>query len=102
MDTRSAMLPVALITNADSENSSNLVLDLLDAGYCVVLTGRHAAPLARKMHGLDDRVYAIAADLDDPAQRERLRDRVIDRFGRLDEIIAADTGEVLTSTCPAA
>lgn len=87
-------LPVALVTNADGSDGQGLVLDLLDAGYRVVLTGRHAAALTHYLHGLDDRVYAIAADLADPWQAQRMRELVIARFGRLDEIIAADTGEV--------
>jgi NAD(P)-dependent dehydrogenase (short-subunit alcohol dehydrogenase family) len=102
MNASSATLPVALLTNADSEHSSNLVLDLLDAGYRVVLTGRYATVLTRTLHGLDDRVYAIAADIEDPKQFQYLRERVVAHFGRLDEIIAADTGDVVHIGRPAA
>jgi NAD(P)-dependent dehydrogenase (short-subunit alcohol dehydrogenase family) len=87
-------LPVALVTNPDGGHGHGLILDLLDAGYRVVLTGKQASALTRHLHGLDDRVYAVAANLDDPWQVERTRELVIARFGRLDEIIAADTGEV--------
>lgn len=102
MNASSATLPVALLTNADSERSSNLVLDLLDAGYRVVLTGRYATVLTHSLHGMDDRVYAIAADIADPTQFDLLRERVVAHFGRLDEIIAADTGNVVHVDRPAA
>jgi NAD(P)-dependent dehydrogenase (short-subunit alcohol dehydrogenase family) len=92
--TAEAQLPVALVTNADGAQARGLVLDLLDAGYRVVLTGRLLAALARHLSGLDDRVYAIAADMADPWQAQRMRELVVARFGRLDEIIAADTGAV--------
>lgn len=88
-----AGLPVALVTHADGEAGRRVTLDLLHAGYRVVVTGKRAGELTRSLHGHSrDRVWAIAADLGDPWQARQLSTRILERFGRLDHIIAADTG----------
>ena len=95
MNARSAALPVALLINTDSERSSILVLDLLDAGYRVVVASRADPDRTDLLPAADDRVHLITADIDDPLRLAELPKQVVARLGRLDEIIVADTGKVV-------
>ncbi|KAA0023908.1 SDR family NAD(P)-dependent oxidoreductase [Antrihabitans cavernicola] len=79
---------VLLVTNAGSDAGQRIAQELLAAGNCVAVTGRHATELVGTLHGHSaERVMAVAADLDDPAQALRVRERVIEHFGRLDVIV---------------
>src|ERR1700759_742168 len=71
-----------LALNAGSPAGQRLARKLLRDGHRVAITSRHATDLIPLMHGQpSSRVLAIAADMDDPAQRDRLLARVRDYFG---------------------
>lgn len=85
---------VVIVTDAGTESGRHLVEELLDAGYRVALTGPHAAALTHSLHGRSaGSVMAVAADMTDPWQSERVRDSVVARFGRIDLIRNAATWE---------
>ena len=69
---------VVLVLNAGTDAGHRLARALLDAGYLVAVTDRHAGKLARILHGYSaSQVFAIAAD---SAGLELLVDRVQQRF----------------------
>ena len=73
---------IVLVLEAGSEAGARLARKLLRDGHRVAVTSRHASDLVGIMHGYpSDRVLAVAADPDDPAQRARLLARVRDYFG---------------------
>jgi NADP-dependent 3-hydroxy acid dehydrogenase YdfG len=81
---------VALVVDAGTDAGYELARELLGAGYRVAVTSRHATELARVVHGYSSsRVLAMAADIGDPAQFQRLIRRIQDRFGRVDLILRA-------------
>jgi NAD(P)-dependent dehydrogenase (short-subunit alcohol dehydrogenase family) len=84
---------VVIVTNADCDSGHRCALHELARGRRVVVTARHASDLVRILPGHSaSRVFAVAADFEDPRQRDRLVDRVIARFGDVDEIIDGRTG----------
>jgi|SRR5690349_752162 len=71
-----------LVLNAGTPAGQRLARKLLRDGHRVAITSRHASDLIPLMHGQpSSRVLAIAADIDDPAQRTRLLARARDYFG---------------------
>ena len=82
---------VVLVVNAGSEAGSRVARRLLGQGYRVAVTDRNMINLVRILHGHGaSRVFAVAADLNDPWQVERLLVRVAERFGRIDSFVSAD------------
>ncbi len=73
---------IILITHADSDNGTAIAHDLLAAGHRVVVTAHHPVSLSRILLGQNaDRVLAIAADIDDDAQRDGLLRSAHAKFG---------------------
>lgn len=82
---------VVLVINAGSEAGTRVARELLGQGYRVAVTDRNMINLVRILHGnAAGRVFAVAADLDDPWQAEQLLERVAERFGRIDSFVSAD------------
>lgn len=72
---------VVLVLDAGTDASCRQARVLLQAGHRVAVTARHATQLTRIIHGFtSSQVFAIAADISDPAQLERVIDRVQRHF----------------------
>ncbi|WP_148222436.1 SDR family NAD(P)-dependent oxidoreductase [Rhodococcus opacus] len=83
---------VVVVTAAGSEQGSRTAQELLDSGWCVAVTARTVAELARIMPGMSGhRLLAVAADPGDPRQVEQLLDRVLARFGGIDSVLGAES-----------
>jgi short-subunit dehydrogenase involved in D-alanine esterification of teichoic acids len=77
-----------VIFNAGADVGCRLARRHLEAGHRVVITSAHATDLPRVMHGFGaDQLLAIAADMDDERQRQRVMFRARERFGRIDEVV---------------
>ena len=81
-----AQKKVALVTGAGTGIGKAAALALLQAGWCVVLTGRRAELLEKTAaeSGAGPRVLAVAADVSDQEAVRRLFARAKEAFGRLD------------------
>jgi NAD(P)-dependent dehydrogenase (short-subunit alcohol dehydrogenase family) len=88
MNSQSCEADVALVINAETDAGYRTAQRLLQAGYRVVVTARHAAGLTRILHGHSaSRVAAFAVDTSDSAQVQRLFRRAQDHFGRIDLVV---------------
>jgi NAD(P)-dependent dehydrogenase (short-subunit alcohol dehydrogenase family) len=88
---------VVLITHAGSDVGYRLARELLRSGCRVAVTSRHTTDLTRILHGYNgNQVFAVAAITDDQRQYEQLLRRVRGRFGHVDSMIDAVTGQVTT------
>ena len=86
---------VVLITHAGSDVGYRLARELLRSGSRVAVTSPRTTDLTRILHGYDgNQVFAVAANMEDQRQYEQLLRRIRDRFGHVDSMIDAVTGEV--------
>ncbi|WP_111510140.1 SDR family NAD(P)-dependent oxidoreductase [Mycobacterium kyogaense] len=89
---------VVLVVHADCDAGYELVQELLASGRRVVVTARYAVSLSRILLGKSSAdVMAIAADVDEQAQRARLMQRAADRFGHIAWVVDGRSG-MLTHT----
>jgi NAD(P)-dependent dehydrogenase (short-subunit alcohol dehydrogenase family) len=92
---------VAIVTGATGALGAAVARGLAEAGAAVGLLAR-SADVAQTFAdelcrgGCD--AYALPADVLDPAQLERARDRALDRWGRLDILVNAAGGNVPAAT----
>ncbi|MGO2521828.1 MAG: SDR family oxidoreductase [Microbacterium sp.] len=97
--------PSVLVTGAGSGIGRAIARALLADGFGVTLAGRRSAPLheSAEASGIPQSdALIVETDVTDPAQVERLFDRHIERFGRLDVLVNnagvfganADVGEL--------
>lgn len=90
---------VVLIVNADTDIAREAAQDILDSGARVVVTARTTASLTRiLLRRSRDRMFAIAADLDDPRQRSRFCERVLTEYGPPTWVVDGRTGEAVALT----
>ncbi|MFM1886756.1 MAG: hypothetical protein RL026_1913 [Pseudomonadota bacterium] len=75
---------VALVTGAGSGIGRAAAIALAQAGWAVVLAGRRADVLHKAAHEAGPSALAVEADVTDPASVQRLFDRTVEVFGRLD------------------
>jgi short-subunit dehydrogenase involved in D-alanine esterification of teichoic acids len=93
-ETADTTTTVVLVLDGDTDAGYRMACKLLADGCRVAVTGRHPARVVRVMHGYSaDRVLAIAADMTDQRQWNRVTQLVRDKFVRIDTVIRAeDTG----------
>jgi NADP-dependent 3-hydroxy acid dehydrogenase YdfG len=91
---------VVLVVDADTDDGYRIAREFLCAGCRVAATARCAADLVRIMHGYRaERVLAVAADMHDDKQRQRVMARVERHFGRIDAMLCArDCAAVFTES----
>jgi NAD(P)-dependent dehydrogenase (short-subunit alcohol dehydrogenase family) len=84
--------PVALITGGSRGIGAACVKTLARAGYCAVFSGRDELAVRQMEAELQSSgpggPVGVALDAADPASAERLVAHAIDRFGRLDVLVA--------------
>ncbi len=80
---------VAIVTGASSGIGPEIAKLLLDKQYAVVLTARNAEMLAQQAGHLNnpDRVLTVAADVGKSADRVRLIEDTLARYGRIDVLV---------------
>jgi len=82
----------AVVIGGTSGIGRALALGLADAGADVVATGRRAAlvdEVAVEVEARGRRTVRLAADVNDVQALERLRDRCLEAFGRIDILVCA-------------
>jgi NAD(P)-dependent dehydrogenase (short-subunit alcohol dehydrogenase family) len=90
-ETADTTTTVVLVLDGDTDAGYRMARKLLADGCRVAVTGRHPDGVVRVMHGYSaDRVLAIAADMTEQGQWNRVTEAVRDRFGRLDTVIRAE------------
>jgi NAD(P)-dependent dehydrogenase (short-subunit alcohol dehydrogenase family) len=79
-------LRVAVVTGAGSGIGRSVALALNREGWSVALAGRRLDALRQtsNLAASPDRMLAVATDVTDPDAVERLFDRAVERFGRVD------------------
>jgi NADP-dependent 3-hydroxy acid dehydrogenase YdfG len=81
---------VVLVVDADTDDGYRIAREFLCAGCRVAATAHCATDLVRIMHGYGaERVLAVAADMHDDKQRQRVIARVERQFGRIDAMLCA-------------
>ena len=83
---------IAVVVGGTSGIGRTLALGLADAGADVVSTGRRQAlveEVAAAIEARGRRTLRQAADVDDGPSLERLRDRCLETFGRIDIMVCA-------------
>jgi NAD(P)-dependent dehydrogenase (short-subunit alcohol dehydrogenase family) len=75
---------VAVVTGAGSGVGRRVSLDLLDAGYRVVLAGRRASTLDETAAAAPGSTVVVPTDVSDPKAVRDLFARARDRYGRVD------------------
>lgn len=78
---------VALVTGGGTGIGKSIVLGLLAGGARVAVTGRRAAPLEALAKEHPGRVLALAGDVTVAADRSRVVDQVVARWGGLDLLV---------------
>jgi len=90
-ETTDTTTTVALVLDGDTDAGYRMARTLLADGCRVAVTGRHPGDVVRVMHGYPaDQVLAIAADVTDQRQWNRVTEQVRDRFGRIDTVIRVE------------
>jgi NAD(P)-dependent dehydrogenase (short-subunit alcohol dehydrogenase family) len=81
---------VALVTGGGIGLGRHIAIGLAEAGAAVVLAGRRPEPLevtAADLQRLGRRALAVPADVSEPDQVQRLVDRTLESFGRIDVLV---------------
>jgi NADP-dependent 3-hydroxy acid dehydrogenase YdfG len=90
-ETTDTTTTVVLVLDGDTDAGYRMARKLLASGCRVAVTGRHPDAVVRVMHGYPaDQVFAIAADMTDQRQWDRVTEQVRDRFGRVDTVIRVE------------
>ena len=81
---------VALVTGGGIGLGRHMAIGLAEAGADVAIAGRRPEPLeatAADLRGLGRRALAVPADVSQPDQVQRLVDRTLETFGRIDVLV---------------
>ncbi len=80
-----------VVLDGDSDAGYQLARRLLAQGRRVAVVARHPAAAVRILHGQSaDRVMVVGADASDERQWSRIVERVMARFGRIDDVVRAE------------
>ena len=81
--------PVAIITGAGRGIGRATAIELARLGHRVVLAARDVESLSEtaRTTGGDGRALAVPTDVTDPAQVDRLAQRALEAFGRIDAVV---------------
>jgi len=93
--------PVALVTGGGTGLGRAIAGALAEDGYDLVIASRsadHLASGARELRRRGARVLEVPTDVRDPAQVERLLDRIRDGHGRLDVLVNNAAGNFVART----
>ena len=77
---------IAIVTGASSGLGARFARVLADAGATVVAAARRVDRLA-ELTRERERIHAVACDVADPADRQRLVDETLERFGAIDVLV---------------
>src|SRR3712207_7422544 len=77
----------AIVTGATSGIGRAAAIALSRAGWSVMVTGRDESRGRAVVESLDGEGDFLAVDLDEPGSPERLVDRTVERWGRLDLLV---------------
>lgn len=83
----SGSAPVAIVTGGGSGIGRAIARELAAMGYSLLLAGRRHSPLQETGELLTVPWLAVAADVSDPADCDRIFAAALDRFGRVDVLI---------------
>jgi citronellol/citronellal dehydrogenase len=86
---------VALVTGGGTGIGRAVTRELARTGAQVVICGRRDEPLAAVQQELGDACLAVQTDVREPEQVERLVDRALERFGRIDVLVNNAGGQFL-------
>jgi citronellol/citronellal dehydrogenase len=86
---------VALVTGGGTGIGRAVTRELARTGAQVVICGRREEPLAAVQEELGDACLAVPTDVREPEQVERLVDRALERFGRIDVLVNNAGGQFL-------
>jgi citronellol/citronellal dehydrogenase len=86
---------VALVTGGGTGIGRATARELVRTGAQVAICGRREEPLAEVQAALGDACLAVHADIREPDQIERLVDRTLERFGRIDVLVNNAGGQFL-------
>jgi NAD(P)-dependent dehydrogenase (short-subunit alcohol dehydrogenase family) len=89
---------VAVVTGASGVLGGAIARGLSGAGASVGLLARRRGLLEELAEGLGERAFVVEADVLEPAQLERARASVLDRFGRIDALVNAAGGNTAAAT----
>src|SRR5262245_48324979 len=90
VDSQSAMLPVALVTGGSRGIGRGICLALARRGYAIAVNYAGNEEAARETQGVlgpDAESILCQADVSMAADRERLVDQVMARWGRIDVLV---------------
>jgi NAD(P)-dependent dehydrogenase (short-subunit alcohol dehydrogenase family) len=84
---RAGVVKTAIVTGATSGIGRAAAVALSKAGWSVMVTGRDESRGRAVVESLDGEGDFLAVDLDEPGSPERLVDRTVERWGRLDLLV---------------
>src|SRR5436190_18961388 len=78
---------VALVTGGGTGLGRATAAELQACGAAVAIAGRRAEVLEAAAAAIGDRCMAVPGDVREPAEAERIVDKILERHGRLDVLV---------------
>jgi NAD(P)-dependent dehydrogenase (short-subunit alcohol dehydrogenase family) len=98
-ETADTTTTVVLVLDGDTDAGYRMARTLLADGCRVAVIGRHPGGVVRVVHGYPaDQVVAIAADMTDQRQWNRVTEQVRNRFGRIDTVVRVEDSRASGAT----
>ncbi|MET0453926.1 MAG: SDR family NAD(P)-dependent oxidoreductase [Mycobacterium sp.] len=87
---------VIVVLDGDTDVGFRRARRCLADGHRVAVVSRHPGGAIRVIHGYRaEQVMVIVADPTEPRQWRRVTDRVVERFGRIDEVVHGADADLL-------